>query len=440
MPRINATRYATGARPAVSPAVYWTLLFFIFVFPFEAVDLSDYIPGSSSIARLTGMLFIGCYFYKKSRARTGQLFPPLPGALKWFLIYGGVIALRGVFETEGSSSSEHVIGILFTLAQLLVFFWLSAELMSEEKIAMGTLRAYALASCLLALAIFLGLDISKDIGEGRVEVLGENANITGQHFALAGLILIGLELNDKSKRFRQKILLPLFGLFILAGLISLGSRAALSSFIIGCTIYLMPHMRSRRFLRHLGLALVGIAAVLYLAARNPDFVQRWEEFYYERESAGRDEIYAASLDMFAEKPFFGWSPQTAFLELGRRVGWPNGRDTHNTFLDLVLGVGFFGAIPFLVGLGLCGWAAWRARAGALGILPIALLIAQLASNMTHTYVMWKPQWLVLSVGIAAAAAMDRKKYLSRVLYSLSPSSPTRVVPATQAPVVRLKAR
>ena len=388
----------------------------VFILPFEAADLS-FLPGGSSIARLTGLLFLAGYFYQNVKSGTGKVIPPLSGAMKWFLVYAGILVLHAVFESE--EKREHIIGILYTLIQLLVFFWLSAEVMKDEKIAVGVLRTYALASCLMAVAMVLGLIVSQDIGDGRVEVLGDNANITGQHLALAGLILMGLDLHDKLKRFRNKIFLPLFGLFILAGLVSLGSRAAIGSFVIGCMFYLLPYTRSKRILRGLAMAMVGIIAAVYFAARNPDFVKRWEEFYHEGDTSGRDEIYAFSLDMFAEKPFFGWSPATAFRELGARVGWPNGRDTHNTFLDLVLGVGFFGAIPFFIGLWSCGRAAWRARAGVLGMLPSALLIAQLASNMTHTYLTWKPQWLVLAIAIAAAAALDRKNKLSRTLHSLS---------------------
>jgi hypothetical protein len=101
------------------------------------VDLS-FLPRSSSIARLAGLLFFAGYFYQNVKSGTGKLFPPLSGAMKWFLFYTGIIAMHNLFEPE--ENMAHVIQITSTLAQLLVFFWLSAEVMTEEKIAIGVLR------------------------------------------------------------------------------------------------------------------------------------------------------------------------------------------------------------------------------------------------------------------------------------------------------------
>ena len=63
--------------------------------------------------------------------------------MKWFLVYAGILVLHAIFESE--EKRQHIIGILYTLIQLLVFFWLSAEVMKDEKIAVGVLRTYALA-------------------------------------------------------------------------------------------------------------------------------------------------------------------------------------------------------------------------------------------------------------------------------------------------------
>ena len=117
-------------------------------------------------------------------------------------------------------------------------------------------------------------------------------------------------------------------------------------------------------------------------------------------------IYANAIEMISERPLLGWHPITAFRELGRRIGYPGpGRDVHNLFLDLLIGVGLLGAIPFMVGLGLCTRAAWKARAGPFGMLPFALIMSSLAFSMTHTSLTWKAQWLALAIACAAASSL-----------------------------------
>ena len=108
--------------------------------------------------------------------------------------------------------------------------------------------------------------------------------------------------------------------------------------------------------------------------------------------------------MFVERPGLGWQPLMSGHELGRRVyhlSHSGGRDAHNLFLHLLLEGGIVGALPFLVGLWLCGQSAWKARSKPLGLLPLALFCAVLASSMAHTDLRRKPFWLVLALASAA---------------------------------------
>jgi O-antigen ligase len=114
--------------------------------------------------------------------------------------------------------------------------------------------------------------------------------------------------------------------------------------------------------------------------------------------------------MISEKPLLGWSPSGAFYELGRRVGrvedgMEAGRDVHNLFLDLFITGGIVGAIPFLFGLSGCLRAAWKARIGTLGMVPLSLIAANLIASVSHTNLTWKAQWFVLALTCAAAPAI-----------------------------------
>jgi hypothetical protein len=75
----------------------------------------------------------------------------------------------------------------------------------------------------------------------------------------------------------------------------------------------------------------------------------------------------------------------------------------------------------------CFWAAWKARAGPWGILPLTLLVALLTTMMTHTGLTAKQFWLFLAFAVAAAATVKRQIVVK-----------VKTVSAEDIPVVRRK--
>jgi O-antigen ligase len=119
--------------------------------------------------------------------------------------------------------------------------------------------------------------------------------------------------------------------------------------------------------------------------------------------AGREAVFPTAWHMFLEKPVTGWGPARNKYELGSRLPWQGRprRDTHNIVLELLTGTGIVGAIPFLIGLGICVRAAWKAREGAERILPFAMLSAVLVGNMSGNYLAAKLLWFVLAYATAS---------------------------------------
>ena len=100
--------------------------------------------------------------------------------------------------------------------------------------------------------------------------------------------------------------------------------------------------------------------------------------------------------------------------LGRRLGRSK-MDTHNLFLWLFTEQGIVGAAPFCIGLALCSRAAWRARRGPRGLLPLALLVAILTVNMSGTYYVAKWFWFILAYCLASEPPLRRRRPESRLL-------------------------
>jgi O-antigen ligase len=360
---------------------------------------------------MTGLLFFGSYVFNYNPFFNKRSFAPIPRAMWWFLGYVAVYAINFLFIPEDIASE--VVIRLITLVQLIVLFWIASSLLEQEKMARSVLLGYVVATSILAVGILVGLPgfstpSQVAVDDGRQTGLGWTPNSLGTMMALVALMLIGLLLNSPMSQVRRLLLLSLM-LPLLGMMVGAGSRAGVGGFVIGCAVYALPFLRQKRRLLAMILAIVGVAALGYMVAKNPDFLERWESAS-EGDLATRETIYPAAMEMILERPVFGWQPTEFSYELGRRLAVPSGRrDTHNLYLWVLLEVGLIGAIPFLVGLWVCALAAWRARTGYWGLLPMSLLLAVLAANMTHTYLVDKTHWLIFALAVATAGSVTRKQ-------------------------------
>src|SRR6266851_8355382 len=98
--------------------------------------------------------------------------------------------------------------------------------------------------------------------------------------------------------------------------------------------------------------------------------------------AGREQLWPSLVDMFLEKPLVGWGPVNNQYEVATRTTdmAREHRDAHNLWLELLTAEGLAGAVPFLIGLGICIVAAWRGRSSPYGIVPFALIALFLVAN------------------------------------------------------------
>jgi O-antigen ligase len=173
------------------------------------------------------------------------------------------------------------------------------------------------------------------------------------------------------------------------------------------------------------LAGLGIASMVFLVLHDPNSLVRWRQAVDEGHLSGRETIAPTAIGMIAEQPILGWKPVEYQYELARRLGliWEK-KDAHNLYMHLLLEVGLLGAVPFLIGLYICGRAAWRARRRNLGLMPLACLTTVLVANLFLTQLQVKWLWLIfaLTVGPRAVAARARHRrmlWTSRIRRSIA---------------------
>lgn len=390
-----------GGRSAwnpIPPAVRRTVLLFVATLPFEQVVM-PFLPGRLPLPKIAGLLFLGvCLWYPKTCFRR-----PAPAVL-CFCVYLAVCLVLGIFipsELRAQFRSQFL-----TKVQVITFFWLGSVLMREIQLARSALLTFGVATAGLAIGALLGIPGIARTGEAggrvrgtRISALDFNPNELAALVAIAAIMLIGLLL-DNTRRTRVMTWL-LRGLIVplMALLVGTSSRGGLMAFVLGMSPFLVPMAPSRRRIAAFALGFLALIAVGLMVARNPVSVARWSDAAGGG-GAGRETIYPTAVAMFLERPILGWGPVEFLYELGSRLGLEI-RDPHNLLLWLLLEVGIVGAVFFLAGFGLCARGAWRSRRGPEGVLPLALIVAVTVINLSGTFLISKPMWLILSIALAS---------------------------------------
>src|SRR5262249_25392627 len=137
-----------------------------------------------------------------------------------------------------------------------------------------------------------------------------------------------------------------------------------------------------------------------------------------------------------------WGPIDNMYELGRRLqimyGGPvdpdGSKDTHNMLLGALTSTGLFGTVPLYTCVILCLLAAWRARRGSWGALPIVMVITVILINMSGNWIASKLDWLMMACALACAKPLLAVRPR---LASANPTLPPRSLHATPAPAPAL---
>jgi O-antigen ligase len=389
---------------AINPVVRAGWYGFVASIPFELphVDLPIEVPT------LTGAVFL-----LTTLLHLGACYRRVPGALLWFTLYLWVMGISAL--VNGLEHGDQALSLGLWFAQLLLIFWAASNLLRREEVFRGTLIALALACAARSGIQVMGIatEVVPVWGGGeRIVTLGQNPNLAAMILS-AGLIA-ALSLRTANGRGGVGRLLVTWtpAALIGAAIIQTGSRGGVICAVMGLLVLLFAG-RARLGTIFLGFVAVGTLA---LGIARSDTLRRRFLSAEAGNLAGRERIYPAGLEMVRERPLIGWGPIDNMYELARRIDerkrpW---RDMHNLVLELLTAAGAIGAIPFLIGLGLCVGAAWSARGTPRGAVPLALLGAIAFGTISGTWIVSKILWLALAIGTASGQAGRRYVTLAPV--------------------------
>jgi O-antigen ligase len=380
----------------VQPVVRWALYAYIFSIPFEMPQRS--IPVE--IPTLVGSVFLLATLLHRRAA-----YRYFPAPLTAFATYLWVFVASALVNL--ASHELNVLNFFLELLQALLLFWTTANLLSNEPVRIGALRALALACGLRAVLQVAGIASTQRAlwtGGYRVSALGQNVNLSALILTAGLLAALALpNVRDPKRRgWPAAVRWPLV-VVIAVAIVQTGSRGGLIALATGVMMFLLSGPTLWARVRNAVAAVLVLGMLGFGAYHSEAMRNRWSATLEEGTLAGRERIYPALLVMLRERPALGWGPVENQYELERRLQDPGyiKRDAHNLVLELLTSTGFAGTIPFLIGLVLCLARAWRARR-ARGVLPFAMLLAILTGTMSGTWIVSKILWLVLAHGEAAS--------------------------------------
>ena len=404
--------YILGRARTSPKIVRWTFLLFAFTIPFETVNL-EALPGASSLARLAGLLFFStCLLYPK------VYFRRPPQALWWFTGFASVSVLRAFFIPE--QLVDQFISEIQTFVQLLVLCWFGSTLLQEEKNVRHILLTFIIATLLIGIGLLLGLPGFSQMWGERLSFVGANPNAFAVLMALGAQGLIGFGIEQIRRNTWMRVTFMALSLVPLTTMVYTGSRSGIIAFLAGVAVYALPYRSSKRKMAAILGVTIAVVGVVYIVVNDPNTLSRLEFSYQTGDTAGRDRLFTAAREMISEKPLLGWGPKVYLYELGVREGKGYKlRGAHNLFLDLLLEGGFLGAMPFLIGFGLCVRAAWTARGCNLGLFQLVWLVTMTIAAMSCPWVGTKAMWLVLTLSLASGASIvqqyKRKNLMIRTM-------------------------
>ena len=390
----------TAGYQTVSPLVRWGFYVFVFSIPLEYPDRT--IPVE--VHTLTGAIFL---VIALSQAKVCFRQPPV--AFWLFAVYIYIWTTRGLL-TGVKYPSEFILMFLIYLEGLLLF-WTAYNLMLNAIIARNVLLLFVLSCSLMAALLRFGyLEAGSDSAyAGRMTGMGQDPNIVGGNLALGIVALIGLVYGTEKRvlRFRMAYLclIPLMGIC----LVYTGSRGALIALAVGIIGFALKRGDLREKVRNVAGIIAVLLFFIWASYHTGTIWNRYQKTIEDGNMAAREEIYPEAWKMFIEKPLAGWGPINNRYKLATRTaeeGRENqSRDAHNLWLEVLTATGLLGALPFLIGLIACLRAAWKARQGTYGAIPLVLLLTLLIINLNVNWIQSKQDWLFFAYALASGAAL-----------------------------------
>lgn len=177
----------------------------------------------------------------------------------------------------------------------------------------------------------------EEMSRGESNVAMGSLNL-GYSSSLVFFILFSVLISQKEK-WVWKLILILFMIISFVIMLRASSRGPLVCWAFILLFYLFSRIKNKLFAVLVSLLVVlliwvSISGILsFLGNISPLMERRMTEALVENDSSGRDILFANAIDLFLENPI-----------LGKQFVLSDGFYSHNSVLDVMIGLGLFGAL------------------------------------------------------------------------------------------------
>lgn len=351
----------------------------------------------------------------------GSLFRGLVGALTCYCAMSVISTLWSVFPAW----------TLYKSLEYLVDVALLAALLAT----VGSVQEYAnlfdlnwVLYGLLLMSVWLGTllwpreALLPDVGVIGVQLFGViptvDANSVGEFGAILGVVSLSrlfLPSDGKSNRLWYGLIF----IFGLASLILSQTRSAIGGFLVGAILVLLlskgKGLTTFVLSGAAGLILLGgVGSFLWkflLRGQSPELFQGL---------SGRVSWWEFGWQQILKRPWTGFGAYTGRFEVLAKLGEADTSSVHNTFLEVVIGVGILGLVPVFVALLGTWWSLFRSiRKRSLGSFEKAVTVEALGvlgvvsvRCLFTTHLIWHPSLQFLVVLGYAELLRRRAKYIT----------------------------
>ncbi len=270
----------------------------------------------------------------------------------------GIFLIACVFSVVGSISVAHAFSSLFTKTlEWFIIYFLVLEVFQEKKYIHTAFVVFvftALSTCLDSLwqfhvthrDIFLGHQIASD---GRANAGFKHSNDLAGYLLFVIPFLMFYFLRDQKKKIWKLILLGIS----LWSIVLTFSRGAWIGLLLGFLFSLMILLRKKWIALTIWGVLIGLMGTLILSSSDLRHKMRLDQGEFLGSMLWRTGLWADTLRMIYERPFFGHGVNT-YMQLSQQYRRKNSEGAsynpsyaHNCYLQIAAEAGTIGLIAFL---------------------------------------------------------------------------------------------
>jgi O-antigen ligase len=371
-------------------------LFFVVLLPFEGLDVF----GTGDISRVGSIPKLAGYALALAMCLSPRwiLYAPHP-AVRLFAAYFGLLVLHSLLIGTGDLSALSLNA--FQLAQGIVLLHLLVPLMREKRRAGHAFLCYGVSAAMLAWLQVAGYG-AVEVGSERTSSIGWDPNNAGAIYSCGIVCLLAWFVDERRKPALALLVVAGCTIPLALGIGQTGSRGAVIALVGGAATLALfaPGGRKTKLLLACGVA--GVLVVAWGGAEFAGLAERLERTYYDMDTAQRDRIWMASLEVFLQRPLLGWGPAENLHQIGFTSGLLEVTNPHNIVFWILTETGVVGAVLYFLALGSAVRPAYRAAVRGISVGPLALAVTLIVVSLGVDWHFRKTYWLGLGFCLGSA--------------------------------------